>query len=109
MANGNTNPNGSPQQTSRVGYARNDSKDLLYYYSIVLNNWYWIALGLLAGALAFYIHLRYSKTTYSVGGSVLIEDTEQRSVSREAMLELNGLEKEASPIEDTSASSARPS
>ena len=100
MANGNTNPNGSPQQTSRVGYARNDSKDLLYYYSIVLNNWYWIALGLLAGAVAFYVHLRYSKTTYSVGGSVLIEDTEQRSVSREAMLELNGIEKEASPIED---------
>ena len=76
-----------------TGYANSDSKDILYYYSIFLNRWYWVALGLVTGLVMFYLQLRYSKTTYSIGGSVMIEDTEQKSVSKEAMLELGGVAK----------------
>ena len=88
------------RHTSMASYAKNDSKDLLYYYSLLLNNWHWVAMGLFAGILAFYLHLRYSKTTYNVAGSILVEDTEQNSVSREAILELGGLAKEAPLMED---------
>lgn len=91
----------SPQHRRRAnkGYAKNDSKDMAYYYSIVLNNWYWVALGLVAGLMAFYVHLRYSKTTYNVAGSILIEDLEEKSISREAILDLKG-DKEGASIED---------
>ena len=82
------------------GYAKSESKDMLYYYSILLNNWWWVLLGLIAGATMCYIQLRYSKTTYRVSGSVLIEDVEQKSVSKEVMLQLGGLNKDDDLIED---------
>ncbi len=102
MDNGNINQDSNrPQRTTaRAAYAKNESKDMLYYYSIILNNWYWIVLGLIAGACAFYVNMRYTKTTYNVTGSVLIEDMEQKSVSREAMLELTGIDQDAPLIED---------
>jgi tyrosine-protein kinase Etk/Wzc len=60
-----------------------ETKDLMYYYSMLLNNWYWLALGLVIGLSLFYFNLRYSTTVYKIAGSVLIEDTNEKSLSKD--------------------------
>ncbi len=100
---GNSNQEGGyPRTSPRGSYAHSDSKDWHYYYSVILNNWYWVALGLAAGLAAFYINLRYSKTTYLVGGSVLIEDVEQKPLTKEAVLDDLGSQTAKTPpaVED---------
>jgi tyrosine-protein kinase Etk/Wzc len=76
------------------------AKDLLYYYSVLLNNWYLIALGLLIGAGLFFTKLRYTKNVYRISGSVLIEDMNQKTVTNEAITAKLGFDKEFSNIED---------
>jgi tyrosine-protein kinase Etk/Wzc len=62
---------------------KKDTKDFMYYYILLLNNWYWLVLGLIVGVSSFYVNLRYSITLYKVSGSILIEDTQGKSLSKE--------------------------
>ena len=77
-----------------------ESKDFRYYYSILLNKWYWLALGLIVGLSFFYVNIRYAKNLYKVSGSVLIEDTNRESVSKEIIAQQLGFDKEAGNMED---------
>lgn len=89
-------------------YARNhgpirpvsESKDFRYYYSILLNRWYWLALGLIIGSSLFYVNIRYAKNQYKIAGSVLIEDPEKQSLSKEAISEQFGIAPQAPNMED---------
>ena len=76
------------------------SKDMLYYYSILLNKWYLLVLGLILGAGLFYAKMRYTKNLYKISGSVLIEDTNQKTVTNEAITQKLGFDKEISNMED---------
>jgi tyrosine-protein kinase Etk/Wzc len=77
-----------------------ESKDFRYYYSILLNRWYWLALGLIIGLSLFYVNIRYAKNQYKISGSVLIEDSEKRSLSKEAISEQFGFDEDAGNMED---------
>ena len=85
---------------SRIKHLENSSKDFLYYYSLLLNNWYWLAIGLAIGVSLFYFNIRYSKNVYRITGSVLIEDAGKNSVSKEAITKELGFGKEESNMED---------
>ena len=76
-----------------ANYIVEDKKDFLYYFYILLRNWYWLVLGLIAGASLFYYQMRYSVKQYKITGSVLIEDPSEKSVSKEAITREFGLEK----------------
>jgi tyrosine-protein kinase Etk/Wzc len=80
--------------------AKAPSKDMLYYYSILLNHWYLLVLGLMLGSGLFYAKMRYTKNLYKISGSVLIEDTNQKTVTNEAITQKLGFDKEISNIED---------
>ena len=73
------------QNGTKMRHVESRTKDFLYYYSMLLNNWYWLALGLIIGVSLFYFKLRYSQNVYKIGGSVLIEDAQKGSVSKEAI------------------------
>ncbi len=90
------NPHNKPQ----IKHIESSSKDFIYYYSLLLNNWYWLALGLIIGVSLFYFNIRYSKNVYKISGSVLIEDTEQNSVSKEAITKELGFSHGESNMED---------
>ncbi len=94
--------NGTSNGSSNNSFARASasSKDLRYYYFIILNKWYLLALGVLIGASVFYVKMRYSKNLYRIAGSVLIEDTNQKTVTNDAITEKLGFEKEISNMED---------
>lgn len=77
-----------------------ESKDFRYYYSILLNRWYLLALGLIIGSSLFYVNIRYAKNQYKISGSVLIEDPEKRSLSKEAISEQFGFDQDAGNMED---------
>lgn len=89
-------------------YARNhgpirpvsESKDFRYYYSILLNRWYWLALGLIVGLSLFYVNIRYAKNQYKIAGSVMIEDPDKQSLSKEAISEQFGIAPQAPNMED---------
>ncbi len=85
---------------SRIRNVMSDTKDMMYYYSILLNKWYWIVIGLAIGGLLFYINMRYSKEQYKVTGSVLIEDSMEKSLSKEAIIEGFGMDKTEATMED---------
>jgi tyrosine-protein kinase Etk/Wzc len=79
---------------------KRDTKDLMYYYSMVLNHWYWLALGLLVGVSLLYFNLRYSTILYKISGSVLIEDTEEKSLSKERIAMTAAVDKTEATMED---------
>ncbi len=79
---------------------KGESKDFLYYYSILLNHWYLLLLGLIIGLSLFFLNIRYAKNQYKISGSVLIEDTEKQSLSQEAISKQFGFDKEAGNMED---------
>jgi tyrosine-protein kinase Etk/Wzc len=81
-------------------HIESSAKDFLYYYSLLLNNWYWLALGLTIGLSLFYYNIRYSKNVYKISGSVLIEDSGKNSVSKEAIIKEMGFDQEESNMED---------
>ncbi len=89
-----------PPNKPKLNHIESSSKDFLYYYSLLLNNWYWLALGLIIGVSLFYFNIRYSKNLYKISGSVLIEDTEQNSVSKEAITKELGFGQGESNMED---------
>jgi tyrosine-protein kinase Etk/Wzc len=93
--------NGSdyPQNNAPIRQA-SESKDFRYYYSILLNKWYWLALGLIIGLSVFYVNIRYAKNHYKVSGSILIEDTEKQSLSKEAISQEFGLGNGTTNMED---------
>ena len=84
----------------RVKTATSESKDFRYYYSILLNKWYWLAIGLVMGLTAYYVSMRYATNQYKISGSVLIEDVEQKNVSKEAITRELGFDKNESNVED---------
>lgn len=96
----------SPQ--SRNGNGRNaaaarvkaPSKDMRYYYTLILNKWYLLAIGLLIGAGIFYTKMRYSKNVYRMAGSVMIEDANQKVVTNDVITEKLGFEKGIDNMED---------
>jgi tyrosine-protein kinase Etk/Wzc len=77
-----------------------ESKDFRYYYSILLNKWYWLAMGLIIGLSVFYVNIRYAKNHYKISGSVLIEDPEKQALSKEIISQEFGLDKGMSNMED---------
>ena len=85
---------------SQRTYMKSESKDFMYYYSILLNNWYWLALGLLIGLSLFYFNIRYSTTLYKISGSVLIEDPNEKSFAKDAISMGMGLDKADANMED---------
>lgn len=76
------------------------SKDLLYYYSLLLNNWYLLVLGLMVAAGLYFVKMRYTKPVYRVAGSVMIEDLNQKTVTNDVITEKLGFTKEVSNVED---------
>ena len=95
------NQKGFDYQMSNTPFRpKGESKDFLYYYSILLNKWYLLVLGLLIGVSFFYLNVRYAKNQYKISGSVLIEDTEKQSLTQEAISKQFGFDKEASNMED---------
>ena len=88
------------QNGTKMRHVESRTKDFLYYYSMLLNNWYWLALGLIIGVSLFYFKLRYSQNVYKIGGSVLIEDAQKGSVSKEAITKQFGFEQNESSMED---------
>ncbi len=90
----------NPLNKPQMKHLESSSKDYLYYYSLLLNNWYWLALGLIMGVSLFYFNIRYSKNVYKISGSVLIEDENKSSVSKEAITKELGFGKEESNMED---------
>jgi tyrosine-protein kinase Etk/Wzc len=88
-----------PQNNAPIRQA-SESKDFRYYYSILLNKWYWLAMGLVVGLSLFYVNIRYAKNHYKVSGSVLIEDTEKQSLSKEVISQEFGFDKGTSNMED---------
>ena len=76
------------------------SKDMRYYYTLILNKWYLLAIGLLIGAGIFYTKMRYSKNLYKVAGSVMIEDFSQKVVNNDVITEKLGFEKGIDNMED---------
>jgi tyrosine-protein kinase Etk/Wzc len=76
------------------------SKDMRYYAALMLNKWYLLVIGAAIGASVFYVKMRYSKNLYRIAGSVLIEDTNQKTVTNDAITEKLGFEKEISNMED---------
>ena len=98
-----TSPSRSSENVHNKPQVKNmesSSKDFKYYYSLFLNNWYWLALGLSIGVSLFYFNIRYSKNVYKVAGSVLIEEADNNSVSKEAITKEFGFGKEESNMED---------
>jgi tyrosine-protein kinase Etk/Wzc len=79
---------------------KKDTKDFMYYYALLLNNWYWLVLGLIVGVSLFYVNLRYSITLYKVSGSILIEDTQGKSLSKEIVAMGAGADQADASIED---------
>jgi tyrosine-protein kinase Etk/Wzc len=79
---------------------KKDTKDFMYYYALLLNNWYWLVLGLIVGVSSFYVNLRYSITLYKVSGSILIEDTQGKSLSKEIVAMGAGADQADASIED---------
>jgi tyrosine-protein kinase Etk/Wzc len=79
---------------------KGSSKDMMYYYSLLLNNWYLLALGLIVATGLYYVKMRYTKPIYRVAGSVMIEDINQKSVTNDMITEKLGFDKEVSNIED---------
>ena len=90
----------STQSKPQVRHRESHTKDFLYYYSILLNNWYWLVLGLAVGVSLFYFKMRYSQNVYRIAGSVLIEDTEKSSISKEAITKELGFSKDEANMED---------
>lgn len=90
----------STQIKPQVKHTESHTKDFFYYYSILLNNWYWLALGLAVGVSLFYFKIRYSQNVYKIAGSVLIEDTEKSSISKEAITKELGFSKDEANMED---------
>ena len=97
--------NASPQSLN--GNGRNTSarvkapsKDMRYYYTLILNKWYLLVIGLLIGAGIFYTKMRYSKNVYRVAGSVMIEDANQKAVTNDVITEKLGFEKGIDNMED---------
>jgi tyrosine-protein kinase Etk/Wzc len=80
--------------------SKGSSKDLMYYYTIVLNKWYLFALGLIIGGGLFYAKMRYTKNIYRVAGSVMIEELNQKTVTNDVITEKLGFDKEVSNVED---------
>jgi tyrosine-protein kinase Etk/Wzc len=76
------------------------SKDMRYYYSILLNKWYLLALGVLIGAGVFYTKMRYSKNVYKIAGSVLIESSKRDGVNNDVITEKLGFETGVDNMED---------
>ena len=76
------------------------SKDMRYYYTLILNKWYLLAIGLLIGAGTFYAKMRYSKNLYKVAGSVMIEDFSQKVVNNDVITQKLGFEKGIDNMED---------
>ncbi len=95
---GQNNLNPTTELNNAIFRSKEESKDFLYYYSILLNRWYLLALGFLLGLFAFYINMRYSKNLYRISGSVLIEDTERQSLTQEAISKQFGFDKEVSNL-----------
>jgi tyrosine-protein kinase Etk/Wzc len=90
-----------PQQKKQIKPLESHSKDFFYYYSLFLNNWYWLFLGLLIGVSLFYFKMRYAKTVYQIGGSVMIEDVGRTAISKEAIArDLGFVDKGESSMED---------
>lgn len=79
---------------------KTETKDLMYYYALMLNQWYWLALGLCVGVLMFYFNLRYSVPRYKISGSVLIEDTNEKSLSKEMVAMGVAVDKTDASMED---------
>lgn len=77
-----------PQQPRPISPAppADDTVDLQKLFFRFLRNWYWLALGLLAGGLVAFLVLRYSTTIYQVSGTVLIADKQQNTFSTEAIV-----------------------
>lgn len=94
-SNGTSNGSGNAFARSSAS-----AKDLRYYYFIIINKWYLLALGALIGASIFYVKMRYSKNLYRISGSVLIEDTNQKTVTNDVITEKLGFDKEISNMED---------
>lgn len=90
----------NPPNKPQMKHLESSSKDYLYYYSLLLNNWYWLALGLIIGVSLFYFNIRYSKNVYKISGSVLIEDEDKSSVSKEAITKEFGFGQGESNMED---------
>jgi tyrosine-protein kinase Etk/Wzc len=80
--------------------SKGSSKDLMYYYTIMLNKWYLFALGLIIGGGVFYTKLRYTKNVYRIAGSVMIEDINQKTVTNDVITTKLGFDKEVSNVED---------
>ena len=100
MTDHNNGTNGNAQNNLQKKEKETFVKDFKYYYSIMLNRWYWLALGLIAGLALFYFSIRYSTKQYKISGSVLIENTEEKSVSKEALTRELGFDKGESNMED---------
>lgn len=90
----------NPQNKPPVKHFESNAKDFLYYYSLLLNNWYWLALGLIIGVSLFYFKIRYSQNVYKISGSVLIEDEDKSTVSKEAITKEFGIGQGESNMED---------
>ena len=91
------NGNGRSNASARV---KAPSKDMRYYYTIILNKWYLLAIGLLIGAGIFYTKMRYSNNVYKVAGSVMIEDANQKVVTNDVITQKLGFEKGIDNMED---------
>jgi tyrosine-protein kinase Etk/Wzc len=94
----------SPTQANNLNpmssKSKGSSKDLMYYYTIILNKWYLFALGLIIGAGLFYAKMRYTKNIYKVAGSVMIEELNQKTVTNDVITAKLGFDKEISNVED---------
>jgi tyrosine-protein kinase Etk/Wzc len=96
-------PNGISNGTYHAKKSVNSmaqGKDLMYYYSLVINRWYWLALGLLVGLSLFYLDMRYAKNVYRMGGAILIEDPSENALSKDALAQQFGFDKENVNMED---------
>ncbi len=95
-----TKPNDNAHNKLHMRYMDTNTKDFRYYYSLLVNNWYWLAIGLIVGVSFFYFNIRYSKNIYKISGSVLIENTEKSSVSKEAITKELGFSTDEANMED---------
>ncbi|MCB9082603.1 MAG: polysaccharide biosynthesis tyrosine autokinase [Lewinellaceae bacterium] len=62
-------------------------EDLKHFLLLFLRNWYWLALSLLIAGTLAWLKLRYATNIYQVSGSILVEDSQQKSFSEEALVE----------------------
>lgn len=64
--------------------------ELAQYFRKFTSNWYWIALGALAGIAAAMVYLRYAAPVYKVRAKVLVNDEQKGSIQHE-LIDLNSL------------------